>query len=920
MKQVHFVEAPNNFYLGARVDPTTNEMIEDRPVYYDARDLSTHGVILGMTGSGKTGLGISLLEEAAIDGIPQLIIDPKGDITNMLLAFPEMTAEHFEPWVNAKDAMRNDMEIGQYAQTVAEQWKEGLTKWGLPLERIQEYRRSAQFSIYTPGSSAGLPVSILASFAAPLEGWAGNEEALRERISGIVTAILGLTGMSANPVEDPEHILLSNIFEYNWRSGSDLSMEQLILQVQNPPFSKLGVLDVETVIPEKDRFKLAKQLNNIIASPNFQSWTQGEPIHVPSLLYTAEGYPRTSIVYTAHLNDAERQFITTLLLESVLSWMRTLSGTASLRALVYIDEVYGMFPPHPYNPPTKDPIMRLLKQARAFGIGVVVATQNPKDIDYKGLSNIGTWWIGKLQTDNDKQRVLEGLNTVSEAENTINIAKVDKLISQLKPREFIMHNVHETESPILIYSRWAMSYLRGPLTRQQIGELMANQKENFQPAQLSKPTSVMGAQTHPSDEMAGRMGGVIQPRARAALPSQRGVESQAVASTPAPTSEVKPTYQVKEEESRLPPGGSTGGATYAEQEAPPGFSPGQPRLGSAVNQYFLPVEYTVEQSVRNWEQWTGQPVMDMQSNKRLLYRPSLLAELTARFQHKQTNSMELLWYAFILPKLPAVPYVNWEEYQAEPFDPAAMEPQPFSEAYYAEIPQTLASGTGFKDLEGNLVDWIYHNAALTVYQAPLLDMYSALNEDPRDFYSRVQSEARQRRDAEIDEVAAKYDTKLDRIEDQIRKKQSRLESEREELQARKQEELLTMGETVYRLMKGSAYQTISRAGRLRRYTNQSGERIELMEDDVAGLLDDLDQTEYQMQGALQKVQEKWEKAVQKIEEVPVTPYKKDITTVLFGIGWVPYWDVVLNNNTMILPASSSGLASMQQSGGYGGNW
>ena len=913
MKQVRFVEAPNNFYLGARVDPTTNEMVEDQPVYYDARDLTTHGVILGMTGSGKTGLGITLLEEAAIDGIPQLILDPKGDITNMLLAFPDMTAEHFEPWVNSKDAMRNDMEIGQYAQTVAEQWKEGLAMWSITPERIQEYRRSAQFSIYTPGSSAGLSLSILASFAAPMEGWAGNEESLRERIAGIVTAILGLAGIDANPVEDPEHILLSNIFEYNWRNGSDLSMEQLILQVQNPPFSKLGVLDVETVIPEKDRFKLAKQLNNIIASPNFQSWTQGDPIHIPSLLYTSEGYPRSSIIYTAHLNDAERQFITTLLLESVLSWMRTLSGTASLRALVYIDEVYGMFPPHPYNPPTKDPIMRLLKQARAFGIGMLVSTQNPKDIDYKGLSNIGTWWIGKLQTDNDKQRVLEGLNTVSEADNTINIARVDKLISQLKPREFIMHNVHEAESPILMNTRWTMSYLRGPLTRQQIGDLMANQKENSQPAAPSKPASVMGAQTHPASEMAGRMGGVIQPRA--AMPSTQS----APASQPeAPAAEVKPTYQVKDEESRLPPGGSSGGVAQQESDVPPGFSPGQPRLGTSISQYFLPVEYTVEQSVRNWEQWTGQVVQDLRSNKRLLYRASLLAELTVRFQHKQSSSMDLLWYAFIMPKLPAVPYVNWEEFQAEPFDPAAMEPQPFSEAYYADLPQTLIAGSGFKDLGDNLVDWIYHNASLTVLHAPMLDMYSALNEDSRDFYARVQAQARQLRDEEVDQVAGKYDTKLDNIEDQIRKKQSRLESERDELQARKQEELLTMGETVYRLMKGSAYQTISRAGRLRRYTSQSGDRIDLMEQDVAMLLEDLDKTEYEMQGALQKVQDKWEKAVSKIEEVPITPYKKDITMVLFGIGWVPYWDVVLNNNTMILPASSSGLTTMQQPGSYGG--
>ncbi len=892
--QIHFVEAPNNFYLGARINPETGEVIPSLPLYYDARDLTTHGVILGMTGSGKSGLGITILEEAAIDGIPQLIIDPKGDITNMLLAFPDLTAEHFQPWVEPKDALRNDQDLDTYAKTVANQWRNGLTEWGITPERIQEYRRAARFSIYTPGSDSGLPVSILASFAAPAEGWTGNEEILREQIAGIVTAILGLIGVSAQPVEDPEHILLSNIFEYNWRNGIDLSMEQLILQVQRPPFSKLGVLDVETVIPEKKRFDLAKQLNNIIAAPNFQTWIKGEPLHVPSLLYTPEGYPRATIFYIAHLDDAWRQFIVTLLLESVLTWMRSLSGSTSLRALVYVDEVFGMFPPYPQKPPTKEPIMRLLKQGRAFGIGALVSTQNPKDIDYKGLSNAGTWFIGKLQTENDKKRVLEGLDSARDATSALNLDTVDKLIGRLQPREFIMHNIHEPDTPILMRTRWAMSYLRGPLTRQQVSELMANQRESFTPTVLPQsPPSVMPA-APAADMQGGHAASLVKPR------------PQWEAAAGAPAAPVAPTYSVGTESA--PPVATK----PTDKEAPPGFSPAQPVLSSAVQQYFLPTEFTVEQSIRDWEAWTRQPAMNVKTRKRLLYRPALLGQTTVRFSHSQTNSADLLWYAFVVPNLPHVPYLEWSEYQSEPFDPHALEPHPFAEAYYAEVPQTLSSGSGFKDLRNNLVDWIYNNAALYVYHNPPLKLYSGLGESKYDFVARVQAEARMKRDEEIDKTAAAYDRRLDSLEDQARRKAGRLESEKEELEARKREEMLSAGETAWRLMKGSVYQTLSRAGRLRRFTSQSEDQIEMIESDLMSVLEDLDRTEAEMQAALEKVQAKWSDAVRQIEEVPVTPYKKDINIVLFGIGWVPYWDVEISGAPVVLPASSSGLSQSQQ--------
>lgn len=911
---MHFVEAPTNFYLGASVDKDTGQVIPDDIIYYDSRNLMTHGVILGMTGSGKTGLAISILEEAVIDGIPSLIIDPKGDITNMLLAFPDLSANSFKPWINPEDALRADASLEEHAEIVAEKWRTGLAEWGITNERIQEYRRAARFSIYTPGSEAGLQISILRSFAAPQIGWEGNEEMLRERISGTVTAILALIGVDAKPIEDREHVLLSNIFEYNWRNNSDLSMEQLILQVQHPPFSKLGVLDVESVFPEKNRFKLSQQLNNIIAAPNFQNWIVGEPIDIPNLLYTPEGYPRTTIFYTAHLNDSERQFILTLLLESVSSWMRSLDGTSSLRALLYMDEVYGLFPPHPYNPPTKAPILRLLKQARAFGLGVLLATQNPKDIDYKGLSNAGTWFIGKLQTDNDKDRVLEGLDSARDATSALDIHTVDSLIGRLGPRQFIMHDVHDPNTPRLMNTRWTMSYLRGPLTRQHISQLMANQRHLASKApqqpQVKHASPSSGAQVHaPAAQSQGQGWGqgfnLDYPApgsgAPASVPPTYSGTSDAGAGQPAGRPQVSP--QTKPEK---------------DEQPPEGFSPIPPGLPSSIYQYYLPTEYTVDQAIRNWESWTRQGAVNIEARQRLLYQPALLAQTNVLFQHKATNSSEMWTFAFVVPNLPRVPYLDWGEFATDPFDPYALDPDPYTDAFYAELPSNLSTAAGFKDLQGNLTDWIYQNAALYVYHNPVLKLYSSFGESKNDFYTTVQAVVRQKRDEEVDKVARQYDRKLETLEDRARKKAMRLDSKREEHEARKFEELLTAGESALQLLKGRSYYTLSRTSRMRRYTNTSENYLQLAEQELMEIAEDLEKTEADMERSLQAVQEKWSNVVRQIEEVRVNPYKKDINMVLFGIGWVPYWNTVINGMATVLPASSSGLSYVQDPGVGGG--
>jgi DNA helicase HerA-like ATPase len=403
------------FYLGREYDLETKEA--GGLLLYDSKDLVTHGVCVGMTGSGKTGLCVGLLEEAAIDSVPAIVIDPKGDLTNLLLTFPELRAEDFEPWVNDEEAARKGLSRGEFAQQQAEMWRKGLADWGQDPGRIQRLKDAADFTVYTPGSTAGIPVSILKSFSAPAPAVRADDEALRDRINTTATSILGLIGITADPIQSREHILLSSVLNGAWAAGQDLDLPAIIQQVQKPPFAKVGVLDLESFYPAKDRFALATLLNNLLAAPTFQTWLEGEPLDIGRMFYTPEGKARVSIFSIAHLSDAERMFFVSLLLNEILGWVRSQPGTGSLRAIVYMDEIFGFFPPVA-EPPSKKPLLTLLKQARAFGVGVLLATQNPVDLDYKGLANAGTWFIGRLQTERDKARLLEGLEGVAAGSET----------------------------------------------------------------------------------------------------------------------------------------------------------------------------------------------------------------------------------------------------------------------------------------------------------------------------------------------------------------------------------------------------------------------------------------------------------------------------------------------------------------------
>lgn len=467
------VEKTGSFYLGKEVSQTAKKKGEAELFNLDSKRLTTHAVCVGMTGSGKTGLGIALLEEAGIGKIPALIIDPKGDLGNLLLTFPKLMPSDFLPWVDEEEAGRKKMTPAAYADYIAKTWKEGLSNWGEGPERIRELRNAVDMAIYTPASKSGIPLSILSTFKAPPKEILEDPEAIRDRVLSTSSSILGLLGIDADPVKSREHILISNIITYAWNQGKDLAINSLIQYVQKPPFDKIGALDIDTFFSPKERIELSITLNNLLASPGFQAWMEGEPLDVQNLLYTQEGKPRLAILSIAHLSEAERMFFVTILLNEVLSWMRRQPGTSSLRALLYMDEIFGFFPPTGM-PSSKIPMLTLLKQARAFGLGVVLATQNPVDLDYKGLSNCGMWFIGRLQTERDKARVLEGLKGSSHGD--MDVDKLNKMIAATGNRVFMLRSVYEKQ-PLLFETRWTLSYLRGPLTLPQIARLTTHAPE-----------------------------------------------------------------------------------------------------------------------------------------------------------------------------------------------------------------------------------------------------------------------------------------------------------------------------------------------------------------------------------------------------------------------------------------------------------
>ncbi len=826
-------EMPGAFYLGKQYDVSEKRLL-DRLLMYDPRDLTTHAVCIGMTGSGKTGLCIDLLEEAAIDKVPALIIDPKGDMTNLLLSFPELRPEDFRPWINADDARRKGLTEEAFAAQQAELWRDGLAKWGQDGDRIRKLHEAADFVIYTPGSDAGVPVSILQSFSAPPLDWETEAELLRERIQGAVSALLGLVGIDADPVQSREHILLSNLFEHFWRQGKDLDLPKLILSIQEPPVRKLGVFDVDSFFPEPDRLKLAMRINNIIAAPAFKSWLQGQPMDVAGFLGAASGKPRHSIFYIAHLSDAERMFFVTMLLNQVITWMRTQPGTTSLRALLYMDEIFGFFPPVA-NPPSKRPMLTMLKQARAFGVGVVLTTQNPVDLDYKGLTNAGTWFIGRLQTERDKMRLLDGLENVSsQAGEALDRNQLSNVIAGLGKRVFLLHNVHE-QGPVVFQTRWAMSYLRGPMTRLQVRELM----EDRQPDQLGElPVGGM-----PPDRPESR----LSPSA-AAAPTAPGV----------------------------------GVGSEAR------FSSTQPSLSSRVQQVYLPVRRQASAAVADLECNLGEGV-EIQS-ERLVYRPAVLGMGRLHFVDRARNVNEQEDFALLAvpPEGPGI--ITWDDARTVDLTTADLRDRPREEAFFEALPESVDESPEFTALKNNLDDYLYHNKSLTLLHSPLLDAYSRPDETERAFRLRLQQIAREKRDEQIDEITQRHEKDLERIQDRLRRQEADLARREADAKARQQATLVSVGESVVGMFLGRrSLRMASTALSKQRQAAKAKLQLEQARDEVKEFKEDVEELEDELRIEVDAVREEWEEALDDLEDYEVKPRRKDVRISLFGLAWVPHW-------------------------------
>lgn len=829
-------EKLGSFYLGAEYNIETEERTNN-PINYDARDLTTHAVCFGMTGSGKTGLCVCLLEEAALDKVPAIIIDPKGDLTNLMLQFPKLKPQDFEPWINLDDARRKGKTVQEYSHYIADLWKNGLEEWGIGSDRIEKLKESVDFSIFTPGSDAGKSISILSSLNAPKINYEESLEEFREYVNGTVVALLGLAGLEVDPVRSREAILLSTIFECFWRKNQDLTLERLIQSIQTPPFHKLGVFDLESFYPEKKRFELAISFNNLVASPGFQSWLTGDSLEIEQLLYNSQGKPRHSIFYIAHLSDRERMFFVTLLLENLLVWMRRQTGTTSLRALLYFDEVFGFMPPVS-EPSSKRPLLTLLKQARAFGLGLVLVTQNPVDIDYKGLTNTGTWLIGKLQAERDKERVIHGLKGANSYVSKEEL-DYDALISKLSSRVFLMHNVHE-DHPVIFYTRWAMSYLRGPLTKPQIRRLMLDQKPSI----------------------------ILSPETESALTTPKTKASQPPIATPIP-------------------------------DELTGYYHNPPIVDATIEQVFLPIQLNQKEALQQlMKEYSDVEVQQVYQ----VYEPKVLASAMVRFVDRKRNIDDSLTKLYLASPEEEIVGIKWTDAEVLSVTTKALSQKFTSEiqsekVFFNALPEKLNSPNEIKNISKDFVEWLYYNSQIQLKGHKNLGVFQKSDESERDFIARVQQAARERRDAEVDALEEKYEKQLDKIEKKMSKLERELEAQESEYKGRQSEEMIGVGETVVGFFLGRRRTSpVTTMARRRRMTTKTKMKIEETKKEIAELKNDVTAVEKDMKDAVEEIVKRWDKAVDELSVETVKPRKMDVNLRFTALAWTPYWRINYKKN------------------------
>jgi len=839
-----------SFYLGREYDLAARAVAERR-VDYESKDLTTHGVVVGMTGSGKTGLCISLLEEAAIDGIPCVMIDPKGDLSNLLLQFPDLAPEDFRRWLNADEAEQKGVTADEYARQLAERWKAGLLETGQTAERIRQLRARSEYRIYTPGSEAGLPLSILSNFKAPR----GNilREDRNQKIDATASALLGLTGLSADPVQSREHILIAQLLLHAWERGEDLDLHRLIELIQEPPMDKVGALDLEKFYKAKERMKLAVALNNILAAPGFSTWLQGDPLDLSTLL-GGGGKARQLIFSVAHLDDAQRMFFITLLLSEVLSWTRKQSGSSSLRAILYFDEVFGYLPPHPGNPPTKQPLMTLLKQARAFGVGVLLATQNPVDIDYKALSNAGTWFVGKLQTERDKARLLDGLQgAAAERGARADRAALEQTIAALGNRIFLLHNIHRGGEPRVFQTRWALSFLRGPMTRDEIARLMDPLRPGKEPAPAAPPATPPPAAPQeaapapppatPAVPTAAELAAVptAAPAAPAAPPAPAVQAAPAPVATVAPAPSVPPT---------APPPAAIPVAIPVAAEAAPALktSGAPPLLPADVPQSYLPLR----------QPNPGGAILVYQC---MLVGWADVAAEDKKMGRKYTRAVRLL-----APAPAEGQAVDWARAEAVG---EALDQRGRLDATWAAVPDGVNTLKKLKALEKPFAEYLAGTKVMVPTNARL-KMSCDSAESPEAFLARCQGVAWREFEKKLAAERETYAPEFKRYQVTVPEDDPVAEG-------------APWAERWQQFLRGSPVRRTKPPATL---SPKDKTQLENLENE--------------WHGARANLAESWKQAGEQIGEMALAPKKGDIKVTRLGLAWAPFWQIP--NTGELVPA------------------
>ena len=803
-----------HLFLGEGTDDSHQR--DGEPVLYEAADLTTHGLVVGMTGSGKTGLGVDLIEEALLQGIPTLVLDPKGDMGNLLLTFPDLSAESFAPWVEGDDPAK-----------VADTWREGLAGWGLGPERLQSLRDSATMTIYTPGSASGVGLNVVGSLRRPPEGT--DAETITDEVQGFVSGLLSLVGIDADPLASREHILLAQLVEHAWVQGRDLDLPGLVGQVQTPPLRKLGVFELDEFFPPDDRTKLALRLNGLLASPAFAPWGQGTDLDIDALLTPAAGGTGCAIVTLSHLSDEERQFVVTLVLSKLVTWMRRQPGTDRLKVLVYFDEVAGYVPPTA-APPAKGPILTLLKQARAFGVGLVLATQNPVDVDYKGLSNAGTWMIGRLQTEQDKARLLDGL---SAAAGGVDIGAAGDTIAALDKREFVLRQPG-SDAFTTFTTRWAMSYLRGPLTREQISTLMADRRPAGEVAGQATPPEPPDAPEATAGEEA--------PAAAATTAGEAAATDAPAAAVPTDATPVAPTVADGTPVRWLDPA--------APWAAEIGASP-------TATTFAAGVVTTVD---------------------------LLFDETRADLRH--TEQFECVLYPLADP--PDVASLT-----AVDHDPRDLRGEPPAGATYL-IPDARISTKGlFSNLRKDLVDHLLANRTVALWANPPLKLYSRPGESAEEFAVRCETAADEGADAATAKLAKRYEARVTRARNAVTAAEDRMSQAEAAQASRSADELVSgVGDLLGSIFGGRASaRSIARgagtAARRRGRASEAAKRVDTAANRVEEKVQALADLEADMADELAAIADEWDAKAAATDPLEVPLEKSDIRVTDLSLVWIP---------------------------------